>query len=242
MGVITFNNITSSSIGIEVETFPEYTVPEKEYQVSHIPGRNGDLVVDTGTYKNVPRPYTVSVATHNQETFTEKMNKVAEWLHSASGYARLEDTYEPNYYRMAYYSEELSIENLFNEAGRATINFTCKPQRYLKSGETPITFTEEGTIQNGTGFASSPIIIVTTDNTQGSVTIGNQSFGIKAGAGTDPITVNCELEDAYSGTTNKNSYIILNYGEFPKIYPGTQTVTFDGGVQSVEVIPKWWTI
>ena len=101
MGVITFNNITSSSLGIEVETFPNYEVPEKEYQITHVPGRNGDLVVDTKTFQNVPRPYEVSVATRNGETFTQKMNAIAEWLHSASGYDRLEDTYEPDYYRMA---------------------------------------------------------------------------------------------------------------------------------------------
>ena len=472
MGVITFNNVTSSSLGIEVETFPDYVAPEKEYQVTHVPGRNGDLIVDTKTYKNVPRPYGVSmvvepparsasgsiasISTSKQEslgkckcnlnydsngytavkitnkgtnvwdeqwesgsldintgepvtaadwgrsknffavfpgstyygvishgemyvleydkgqnylgryqaasnqtftvgsstyylkfytndtygttynndisinypstittyvpqidgstttvdlsgitdtiyggeldvingivkstkdssgsdlsspkyymidknsimlsvgsnnvwcdsgdinietrglgTFTEKMNAIAEWLHSASGYARLEDTYEPDHYRMAYYSESLSIENLFNEAGKATLNFVCKPQRYLKSGETPVTFTAAGIIQNGTGFASSPILKVTTNNTQGSVSIGNHSITIKAGAGTDPITIDCELQDAWSGTTNKNSYIVLTNGEFPTIDPGIQTVTFDGGVQSVEVTPRWWTV
>lgn len=242
MGVITFNNVTSSSLGVEVETFPNYEAPEKEYQITHVPGRNGDLVVDTKTFQNVPRSYEVSVATRNSETFTQKMNAVAEWLHSASGYARLEDTYEPDYYRMAYYSESISIENLFNEAGKATLNFICKPQRYLKSGETPITFSEEGTIQNGTRFSSSPVIKVITDNTQGSVSIGNHTIAIKAGAGTDQITIDCELQDAWSGTTNKNSFVILTDGEFPVIDPGTQTVTFDGGVQRVEVIPRWWTV
>ena len=177
-----------------------------------------------------------------EPSFSTIINQVAEWLHSASGYARLEDTYEPDYYRMAYYSESISVENLFNEAGKATLNFICKPQRYLKSGETPVTFTGEGTIQNGTRFSSSPVLKVTTDNTQGSVAIGNHSITIKAGAGTDPITIDCELQDAWSGTSNKNSYIVLTDSEFPVIDPGTQTVTFDGGVQSVEVIPRWWTV
>jgi len=177
-----------------------------------------------------------------EPSFPLIINQVAEWLHSASGYARLEDTYDPDHYRMAYYSESLSVENLFNEAGKATLNFICKPQRYLKSGETSIVFTGEGTIQNGTRFSSSPVLKVTTNNTQGSVSIGNHTITIKAGAGTDPITIDCELQDAWSGTTNKNSFIVLTDGEFPVIDPGTQTVTFDGGVQSVEVIPRWWTV
>ena len=242
MGVIKFNGVTSKDLGIEVETFPTYDTPEKEYQVTHIPGRNGDLLVPTGTYKNVPRNYKVSMATYDQVDYYKMMNKISEWLYSSVGYARLEDSYEPDYFTYAYYSSSLSIENLFNEAGRATLSFICKPQRYLKIGEMPISFTTNGTIRNTTNEIALPIVKVTTNNTQGSVSIGNHSITIKAGAGTDPITVDCELQDAWSGASNKNSYIVLTDGEFPVIDPGTQTVTFDGGIQSVEVIPRWWTV
>ena len=51
MGIITFNNISSKSVGLEVETFPDYVAPQKIYEVTHVPGRNGDLVRDTKTYE-----------------------------------------------------------------------------------------------------------------------------------------------------------------------------------------------
>jgi phage-related protein len=211
---------------------PVRTIQLTPVQVESLIGHN-ILISESGNISVTPRTYS---------TYTEKMNAISDWLHSASGYARLEDTYEPDYYRRAYYDEQTDMENIFNEAGRATLKFVCKPQRYLKSGEEPITISSGGLIQNRTKYEAYPILKVTTNNTQGSVAIGNHSITIKAGAGTDPITIDCELQDAWSGTSNKNSYIVLTDGEFPVIDPGTQTVTFDGGVQSVEVIPRWWTV
>lgn len=254
MGIIVFNNKSSKDIGLEVETFPEYTAPEKVYDVIHVPGRNGDVVIDTGTYSNVPRTYEVSIATRNLTTYSQKMSQVAEWLHSASGYARLEDSYDEDFYRLAYYNEQNSIQNLFNEAGRATLNFICKPQRYYKHGEIPLLFTSNGEIQNVTINSACPILNITTNNTAqdpttgivGSVSIGEYAFSIRH----DPeyigetmlFTVDCELQNAYRNLINMNNLMVLNGEEFPRIDPGEQAIAFDGGVLSVEVIPRWWTV
>ena len=240
MGIITFNNISSKSVGLEVETFPDYVAPQKIYEVTHVPGRNGDLVRDTKTYENVPREYAVSIA-NGATAFSTKMAAVVAWLHSASGYARLEDTYDPEVYRMAYYNDGVSIDNIFDQAGRATLKFVCKPQRYLKSGEIPITFSAAGSIANLTNNDAFPLLNIVTDNTEGTVTIGNYSFEILASSGTH-ITMDCELQDAWYLTENKNNYIALNGSDYPRIEPGTQTISFTGGVQSVEVTPRWWIV
>ena len=241
MGVVMFNNISSKSVGVEVETFPKYVAPQKIYEVTHVPGRNGDLVRDTKTYDNVPREYGVSIATYNQVEYSRKMAQVVEWLHSASGYARLEDTYDPDVYRMAYFKDQLSLDNIFNEAGKATLKFICKPQRYLKSGETPTTFTTSGTIVNHTINDAFPLLNIITDDTEGTISIGNYSFEILAGSGTH-LTIDCELQDAWYLEENKNNYIALNGGEYPRIEPGTQTISFTGGIVSVEVTPRWWIV
>lgn len=243
MGVITFNNIASSTIGLQVATFPDYTIPQREYQVISIPGRDGDLVIDNGNYKPVKKKYeiNISVAIQNGLTAQETFSRISNWVHSASGYAKLSDTYDSGYYMLAYYSGPADITNIFNEAGEGELEFTCKPRRYLNSGDTPQTFTAAGTITNPTTHPSEPILNITTNDTQGTVMIGNQSFTIKAGVG-GHITVNSELQDAYYGTSNKNNFIVLNDGDFPKIGPGSSAISFNGGIQSVEVIPKWWTV
>lgn len=240
MGVIAFNGVSSADVGIEVEKFPSYDIPEKEYDIIHVPGRNGDIVIDTGTYKNVSRIYEVSIATRDI-AFHRKMGRVAQWLYSASGYARLEDSYEPDSYRLAIYNKKVTIENLFNEAGKAKLEFNCKPQRFLKSGDIPSTFTTSGILHNSTPFDALPIINVTTNNTAGELVIGDTVLSIAANAGLS-LTINSELQDVYSGTANKNSYITLNSGIFPKLVPGNNAITFTGGIQSLTIYPKWWTI
>ena len=256
MGIIVFNNKSSKDIGLEVETFPEYIAPEKVYDVVHVPGRNGDVVIDTGTYGNVPRTYEVSIATRDRVTYSNKMSQVAEWLHSASGYARLEDSYDEEFYRYAYYNEQVSIQNLFNEAGKASINFVCKPQRYYKSGEHPILFTETGTIHNSTINPASPILNIITNNEiqeptdtndiVGAVSIGGYTFSIKYDdayiGNIMRFTVDCEIQNAYRELINMNNLMILNGEEFPRIDPGDQVISLNGGVISVETIPIWWTV
>lgn len=240
MGVIAFNGVSSADVGIEVEKFPSYDIPEKEYDIIHVPGRNGDIVIDTGTYKNVSRIYEVSIATRDI-AFHRKMGRVAQWLYSASGYARLEDSYEPDSYRLAIYNKKVSIENLFNEAGKAKLEFNCKPQRFLKSGDIPSIITTSSIIYNDTPFNALPIINVVTDDTAGELTVGDVMLSIAANAGTN-LTINSELQDVYSGTANKNSYVTLNSGIFPKLVPGNNSISFTGGIQSVTIYPKWWTI
>lgn len=240
MGVIVFNGISSKDVGIEVETFPEYTIPEREYEAIHVPGRNGDVIIDNGTYKNVSRSYKVSIATYDIP-YHQKMSGVAKWLHSAPGYARLEDSYEPAFYRLAYYNESVSIENLFNEAGKATINFTCKPQRFYKSGEQTISFSSAGEIQNGTVNIALPLIKVTKVNLQGRIMVGDATITIASDSGN--IIIDSELQDVYDADgNNKNSVVTFDSGIFPLLQPGSNEISFDGGITKVEVIPRWWTI
>lgn len=49
MGVITFNGIASDKLGIQVEHPPGYETPKKDYEIVHVPGRNGDVYIDTIT-------------------------------------------------------------------------------------------------------------------------------------------------------------------------------------------------
>lgn len=244
MGVIIYNGMSSDELGIKVEKFPNYNMPEKEYDIVHVPGRNGDVLFDKGTFKNVTRDYEISVATlHND--FYRVINPIAEWLHSSSGYTTLEDSYEPDFYRLAVYRESNHFENILNGAGRATISFDCKPQRFLKSGDTPITVSSNTSLDNTTGFASLPIINVTMGRNQsGTLRIGHYVALIHAQDEDDTfnLTINSEIQDVYSNTLNCNSMVEFNAGEFPVLEPGSSSIIFTGGITSVQIIPKWWTI
>ena len=234
MGIIIFNNKSSADCRIQVAHPPGYAYPERDYTITHIPGRNGDIIQDNGCYKNVERTYEVSFDAPNED-FATYANAVSAWLHSTTGYARLEDSYEPNYYRMATYQESNIFENLYNQAGTAIIVFECKPQRFLKTGDNTITIQNSLTIMNPTGFEAYPLFKVT--GTSGVLTVNGNSITLSSID--DFVMLDCELQDAYKETTNKNSTVS---GTFPVLKPGSNTISWTGGISSVTMKPRWWTI
>lgn len=236
-GVVIFNGISSEDYRIQVEHPPGYETPEKDYEVIHVPGKNGDVVIDKGSYKNVPRIYEIAIGSY-ERSFTSQAHSISKWLHSASGYARLEDSYEPEYYRMAFYEEATDIENILQHAGRAIVSFNCKPQRFLKSGDAPVRLKSGESIRNPTNYAALPLVTVTGTGS-GVLKIGGYTVTISSIG--SALTIDSEPQDAYSGTLNKNSVIKLSNG-FPKLVPGDNDISYSGGIASVEVIPKWWTL
>lgn len=241
MGVIIFNGIPSTNYGIHVETPPVYATPERDYGVVHIPGRNGDLVIDNGSYKNVTRKYSISVG-EIDGNFTTLAAGVSEWLHSASGYARLEDSYESDYFRLAYYVADAEMENLFHQAGKMSIEFNCKPARFLKAGERAVPFTTAGSISNPTFQKSFPKLTVVVSGS-GTLTIGDQTTTISGLTNSTRMVIDSELQDVYEegSLTNLNSKVSFSDG-FPLLSPGVNTITFTGSITSVEVIPRWWIL
>ena len=243
MGIVIFNNIPSTTVHVVVEHRPHYQTPAKDYEIIHVAGRNGDVIIDKGSYQNANRAYDIAFGSYEKK-HSEMALAVSEWLHSASGYARLEDTYEPDYYRMACYQEEMQLENILNHFGRATINFNCKPQRFMKSGDRVITFTKSGeSIINPTSFEALPIITI---YGTGECILGVNGTRIQITDVGNSITLNSELQEAYlAGSVNqpKNDKVKLLSGGYQSFQKGANEITWSGsGVTRVEVVPKWWTL
>lgn len=236
MGIVMFNGTSSQDLHALVQTAPEYEFPEKDYSVTHVEGRNGDIVIDTGSWKNVPRTYNLAIDTR-KISYAEVASKLVQWLHSASGYARLEDSYEPDFYRMAIYKDSGSISNIYSKAGQIEISFDCKPQRYLKSGEVSDLFMSNTEYRNPTDFPSKPKIVV---HGSGSGTVKIGAYEITIFNILDGMTVDCEIQDTYKNDINCNSRVSIS--EYPKIIAGNNTISMSGGVTSIEITPRWWML
>ena len=236
MGIVMFNGTSSQDLHALVQTAPEYEFPEKDYSVTHVEGRNGDIVIDTGSWQNVPRTYNLAIDTR-KISYAEVASKLVQWLHSASGYARLEDSYEPDFYRMAMYKDSGSISNIYSKAGQIEISFDCKPQRYLKSGEVSDLFTSNTEYRNPTDFPSKPKIVI---HGSGSGTVKIGVYEITIFNILDGMTVDCEIQDTYKNDINCNSRVSI--AEYPKIIAGNNMISMSGGVTSIEITPRWWML
>jgi len=245
MGLIIFNGVSSLDMNAQVETPPEYHIPEREYETIHVTGRNGDIIIDSGTYQNTERSYTLAFDAKS-DGYSELMSAVSTWLHSADGYAKLEDSYEPSHYRMAKYKGGDDISNIYHKAGELTVKFECMPQRFLKSGTASKTVSNNGTITNPTSQIALPKITLT--GASGTLTITSTHNGASvtqkvtvSATGTSNIVIDSAEQDCYSGSTNLNSKVTLNNLEFPVLYPGSNKISFST-FTACAIVPNWWEL
>lgn len=164
---IYFNGKSSADFGLNVEYYPESVHAARRGELIPIPGRNGVIIREDGAYDTYSQTFQIWFRnTLNRDTF-QTARDVAEWLLGASGFCRLEDTYEPEHFRLARFVGPLNVETVLKNHGRATLEFDVQPQRYLKSGETPLTFTGGSTtsIMNPTQFEARPLLKFTDTST-----------------------------------------------------------------------------
>ena len=233
MHYLTFNGQRSDQLGILIDEHEGYKAPERDYEVVEVPGRNGDLTIDNGRYKNVKLTYKCGIGVG----FHDRMDEVRAWLMSNVGYKRLEDTYHPDHYRMARVASAPDPDVFAGRrGGRFDLVFDAKPQRFLKTGETEQSFTSSGTITNPTRYNALPLLRV---YGTGYIVINNARITISsANSYTD---IDCDIQDAYKGSTNCNGNITLDSGAFPVLAPGSNGITLSG-VSRVIITPRWWTI
>lgn len=147
---ITFNGTLSDDLGVIVERIPNPQIASRRANTEVVPGRNGVLLKDDGSFATAPAIYEMHISAEGGKLFTRASRKVAAWLLSKAGFLRLEDSYEPDVFRLAHYNGGIDITSYFRDHGRFVCSFECQPQRYLKIGESVIrvqTFNDAGSGQ-----------------------------------------------------------------------------------------------
>ena len=123
-----------------VERFPAIRKPARKFRQYNIPGKNGDVFFQDDAFENVIVSYQV-YATDEYGDAQTAWKEMAAILYK-KGYQRLQDTYDDDHFRKAVFNGPIDVENSWNTHGRATLEFNCRPERYLKDGITPYSFDE----------------------------------------------------------------------------------------------------
>lgn len=151
-----------------------YNSAERDVEMIEIPGRDGAFSLDHGRFKNITVSYDSGTFADSQTEFAENISDLRNFLASKKGYVRIEDDYNPDEYRMGVFQRGLEFDPIhYNMASEFPIEFNCKPQRFLKSGETPVSVTSGGTITNPTLFDAHPLVKFQASG-NGSITIGDK--------------------------------------------------------------------
>lgn len=227
---LTFNGKSSADFGVWISGGGTFNAPARDVDTEIIPGRNGALIFDNGRFNNITLAYPAFIS----RDFAPRIDAFRAYMASQIGYKRLEDTYHPEEYRLAAFKDGLEVQPVVrNLGGNFEIVFDCKPQRFLKSGERRTQYASGAKIKNPTNYDALPIIQATGS---GSITLNGTTITITGNTGV--IYIDCDTQNAYNGSTNKNNYITPR---FPKLSPGQNTLTYNG-VSGVYITPRWWTL
>jgi phage-related protein len=220
----------SLDYGVKISGDGTYKKAHRDITTVAIPGRSGEITVDNGRYCNV----SVSYSAYLIDDFIKNIDEFSQVMNMQAGYQRLEDSFHPDVYMKARRNEDFDPTVIANESGSFTINFDCMPQRWLKSGETPVTFTSEGSITNPTSQYAKPLITVT-----GTGVLSVNGTIVTINKNDTTITLDCEAEDAYTGVENKNGDIYID--DFPTLQPGVNAI-IPAENMTVEITPRWWKL
>lgn len=228
-----------------VEKFPALRKAARKHTAYNVPGRNGNIIVQQDAYENVIVPYQIYCGNRNEvQALWADLAKVLY----KDGYQRLEDITDPGHFRMGVFNGPLDAEYYWNEVGRTTIEFDCRPERFLVLGEYsteyPAVFDLQGdpvpfTVTNPTAYTAKPLIKVTISGGGNGTIVAN---GNTLSVNSIPVTtfyLDCERQDAYYGTTNLNRYVS---GAFPTLVPGSNTLSMDGDISKLTITPRWWEL
>lgn len=222
--MIEFNGISSNSIGVIVERIPNRYVPTRRFAPAAVAGRNGDVLLVDESFPNVSQDYEVYLSAESVG-LPSVARACAEWLCAPVGYARLTDSYDTTVFREAYLESGFNIENALNKFGRASISFSCKPQKYLLSGQVA---TDALTVTNPTPFTARPLLIV---SGVGSISINGKTIQVLESV--SDFRIDCETMNAQD---NSKIYCL----DFPVLESGENTIVLDG--LTYQMIPRWWTL
>lgn len=235
--MILWAGTSNKDVGMVVEHYPGIILPRRKQEIQQVPGRNGDIILFQDAYENYEQSYQVFLDGKAKGGMQKVIPKISDWLLGHSGYQRLEDSYFPDVYRMAYYTGGVEFVSFFNEYGEGVLTFNCAPEKYYKSGERPISITKGQIITNPTLFPAKPIVTIT-GNGAGTIVFGANSLSISNIGGS--VTIDVRDHRAYNGSTNRNATITGRYENM--VLSGKTTISWSGGVTGMTMIPRWWTI
>lgn len=135
----TLNGRSSADWGIVASKDNGFDAPERDVSAIEVPGRNGELHIDNGRWRNIDVTYNDCVI---ERDFTEQFGDFRAYCARQRGYQRLEDTFHPDEYRLADMTQGIKVSSVGTRynSGKFDLTFNCKPQRFLKSGEDQILF------------------------------------------------------------------------------------------------------
>lgn len=225
---IIFNYLNSyEDLGLLIEHRPNIPVPQKNIKLHDIDGRNGSLVEDYGTYKDIE--ISISFSFKEKNDIYERIEYIKKWLLIINDNKLFLSDKEDFFYKVKYIKCNDIIRSL-KILGRFTTTFVCEPFLFSNSKNE---FTSQPVILNNYGIESNPTIYIYGN---GNITLNINDVYITLKDIKDYIIIDSTSNDAY------NNFEFLNnkmYGNFPTLKEGQNIISWTGNVTKIQIEPHW---
>lgn len=130
-----FNNYLAEDLGFIVVEGPPEILAQEQYELIEVEGRNGNLLVNKGTYPDLEKTFTITTVDYLEtEDIPAMMEKIKQWFFDITD-NRLFYAYSDRYniVRKVIFTED--IKTSFEEFGDFQVTFLCEPFYYLDNEE-----------------------------------------------------------------------------------------------------------
>lgn len=221
-----FNNKSSLDFKtLIVNELPSIIKPTEKVNKYDIESRNGELILPTGFYSNMPKSVECTIRNLSE------IDEIISWLRGSGNV--IFSNQEDRYYQ-AVIINQIDFDRVIKQYRKFIIQFECQPFGYLLEGKENIILTENNnTIYNLGNFESEPVISITGKGDV-DLTIGQSIYKINNIE--DNIIIDTPLMEVYKGTEVQNRKM---KSKFPTLPRGNFTFKWSGNVTSIEIKPNW---
>lgn len=225
---IIWKDIDSKTIeGLIICELPPITKPKMKTTIIRVDGRDGDIVEELG-YESYTKTISIGLARNFD------IDKVIKYF---TGSGSLIMSNEPNKIYNCRIIDQIDYEKLL-KFKTATVKFHTQPFKYLRN-ETIIdqTISSQTSISvNNQGLEEAKPIITLYGIGNIEIAInGSTVFEYTFPDEDTSVVIDSLQEEAYLEGIYKNRYML---GEFPKLNPGANVITWSGDLSRIKIEPK----
>lgn len=119
----TFNGISSKTHNLKCKEINHFSFAAKSYESIKVPGRTGNLLIDTGDKENKIVPVIANLDLRKASDKVLVVKNIKVWLQGHTGYKRL--LFDDGMEYQAIVNGEVSFTELFKDYYEVSINFEC---------------------------------------------------------------------------------------------------------------------
>lgn len=237
---IHFNNSNAKDIGIIAIKRPSIPVPEKNLLEKEVKGRNGSVMIDYKTYKNITKDIEFNFL--ESKDFLERCRTIKKWFYNIQD-NRLIESDDTDYFYKVKRVVLGDIERELKIKGTFTASFILDPFQYSKYGLDEIILTNNFILENPYFIEAAPIINMWGE---GSITLNINGNKLTVNLG-QSIIINSDLGLSYRIVNGNTQYQNTRLkGDYPVLIEGENKISYTLGtgarLDKISIIPNFRTL